>query len=220
MHAEWFPDKQTKQESLGPSKAQISPTETIQEINKLKSALATLSADISRDEWRDIIWAIASTGWSSAEDIAREWSMTAAHRFDEDGFQNVWQSFDPDGGISLGTLYYHAQQAGWVVPVAPLDQEQGDILNGKLFGRAYRDKLLFIHETGDVLQFSPAGWVHAPPGEAERAAKEIVKSLRQEAANIWAQDPDIGKAKIDHAKKSSMEPRIRAMITLARSNPQ
>lgn len=221
LHAEWFPEKHPKP-ALPAQNAKRTPLpESPSEIERLTSALAKLSADISRDAWRDIVWAIAATGWMCAEDIAREWSMTAAQRFDEEGFQNVWQSFDPNGGITVGTLYYRAKQAGWVEPVASQDQEQGDILNGKLFAHAHRDKLLFIHETDDVLQYTHAGWVHAPPLEEVRAAKEIVASLRQEAANIWARNPDngLGKAKLDHAKKSSMEPRIRAMIAMAKSEP-
>ena len=224
LHSVWFPDKQAvKSVSLSNSLQglKLPPPETEMEISRLKAALPFLSADTSYDIWRNLVWAIKSTGWGCAEQIAREWSKTAPSRYSDEGFQAVWNSFDSSRGITEATLYYQAKQAGWVPPnKAQQDLDEGDILNGRLYASAYRDKVLFIYENGNVLMFdSESGWVHASPFEAERLAKVIVDQLMMEANQMVAADPDSGiaKRKLAHARKSSMEPRINAMIGMAKS---
>lgn len=64
--------------------------ETGEEIARLKSALEFISADCERNKWRDLIYAIYSTGWSCAEQVARDWSMTAPHRWCEAEFEKIW----------------------------------------------------------------------------------------------------------------------------------
>ena len=221
MHGTWFPDKQAvKPNALQRLKSQL-PPETEIEISRLEDALAYLSADINYDDWRNIIWAIAATGWSCAEKIAREWSETAHGRYSDEGFDAVWDSFDDLGGITVATLFHHAKLAGWIPPTkAQTELDEGDILNGRLFANEYRDKVLFIYETGNTLMFdSESGWLHASPFEAERLAKVIVDKLMMEANQLIATDSDSGlaKRKLAHAKKSSMEPRIQAMISMAKS---
>ena len=90
--------------------------ETPEEIARVKSMLAVIPANCDRSTWRNICWAVMATGWACAEDLAREWSMTAPELFDESSFQKVVDSYRPDGGISFGTLVHHAQQHGWVEP--------------------------------------------------------------------------------------------------------
>ncbi len=48
--------------------------ETPENIARVKSALAAINPDADRDLWRDICFAIHSTGWSCAEALARDWS--------------------------------------------------------------------------------------------------------------------------------------------------
>lgn len=222
LHARWFPKKQDQQRSRVCSASSLASASISAEGNvaRVLSALAHISADTNRDDWRDILWAIKSTGWDNAEEIARDWSKTAENRYTDEGFDNVWDSFDPSAGITLGTLFHHAHEAGWSAPASTSSEmEEGDILNGKLYAAAYRGTQLFIHETGEILQFSKNGWMHAEPGLAEMSAKSIVKNLRAEAARLYAQDPTGGetKRKMAHATRSSMEPRVRAMIYMARS---
>jgi hypothetical protein len=52
----------------------ISDPETPENIVRMKSALAVINPDCDRDLWRDILFAIHSTGWSCSEEIARGWS--------------------------------------------------------------------------------------------------------------------------------------------------
>lgn len=222
LHKEWFPKKHLKTKLNLVEPTHFKSKESVSEIeNRLRSALAMISPDCSYDDWRDIIWAIHASGLDNAEEIARDWSKLAPERYDDEGFDSIWSSFDSERGITLGTLYFHAQQSGWQSPsiVSLLDSEEGDILNGKLYAETYRGKQLFIHETGDLLIYTSTGWVHAPPGTAEMAAKGVVKDLRIAAAESFKRDPTSTetKRKLKHVTQSSMEPRNNAMISMAKS---
>lgn len=204
------------------------PPETDQEVSRINAMLKFIPADCDRAMWRNIVWAIASTGWQSAEDLAKQWSMTAPDKYTEEEFDKVWHSFNPAGGIGLGTLFHYAEEAGWrasgVVTQADTapDDTSGDIKNGKSFSNMFRDKLLFVHETGDVLKFEVStGWVQALPGEADRAGKEVVARMRAFAAEQWKlmpHDPE-NKSLMKHVDRSSTEQRISAMINMAQSEP-
>lgn len=82
---------------------------------RLQDALNFVSADCDRDDWRDIVWAILSTGWPDAENIAEGWCRSASHRFTQDGFANVIGSYDPSRADcpTVGTIYFRARKAGW-----------------------------------------------------------------------------------------------------------
>lgn len=193
------------------------PKESPETIARVKSALDAIPADCEYDRWRNVVWAIASTGWVCAEDLAREWSMTAPDKFDSTRFDEIWRSFDPAGGIGYGSLIHYAKEAGWVETEA---DTAGDIRNGKAFAKMFRNKLLFVHETGDVLQFDDAaGWVHASPGEADRAGKDVVAALRAHAAEQWKLNPDDPKVKrfMKHVEQSSTQQKISAMISMVKS---
>ena len=103
--------------------------ETPQEIAKLKSALELLSADVPRGQgklyvsgqdnpdehhWLIVMWAIASLGWASGKQIARDWSMQSS-RYEDDGFESAWDSYDPlrANAIGIGSLFKRAQLLGW-----------------------------------------------------------------------------------------------------------
>lgn len=204
------------------------PLETQEEIGRVQSMLAAIPASCDREQWRNVVWAIAATGWNCAESIACAWSKTAPAMFDDKEFRRVWGSFRPDAGIRFGSLVHYAKLAGWADASSLGDIEivnggaSGDIMNGKAFALTYRDKLLFVHESGDVLKFDPsAGWLQAAPGEADRAGKAVVALLRVEAAKRWQAAPDDAKTKrlMAHVERSSTEQKIHAMISMAKSEP-
>lgn len=115
--------------------------ETPAEIEKLKSALTVLSSDVSRgngafysptgkpehDNWLACIWAINSLGWSCGNEIAKQWSMTSP-RFDEQGFEDAWNGYNPDhpNPTGIGSLYKRAIQLGWsfATKSAPIEDGQ------------------------------------------------------------------------------------------------
>ena len=91
--------------------------ETPRQIAILKDALGFISADCDYETWRNIVWAILSTGWLCAEDLALKWSETAPERFDFDAFWVLANSFIPDhpNQITVGTVWHHARYGGWNV---------------------------------------------------------------------------------------------------------
>ena len=82
---------------------------------RLHEALRFVSANSDRDDWRDIVWAILSTGWHDAPAIAEAWCRTAPCRFTQDGLDNLLDSYDPrhPESTTVGTIYYRARKAGW-----------------------------------------------------------------------------------------------------------
>lgn len=97
----------------------------------------------------------------------------------------------------------------------------GDVKNGHLFANEWRDELKFVNETGDVLKFTQQGWVSAPPGEADRAAKDVLAKLREVAAERYKASADDPKTKrlMAHVERTSKAPNLRAMIEMAKSEP-
>ncbi len=91
--------------------------ESPRQLATITDALNYITADCSYEVWRNVVWAILSTGWLCAEDIALNWSQTAPDRFDWESFWLVANSFIPDlaDGISVGTIYHHARLGGWNV---------------------------------------------------------------------------------------------------------
>jgi P4 family phage/plasmid primase-like protien len=96
----------------------------------------------------------------------------------------------------------------------------GDVKNGQLFAAVWQGRLLHIHETSDWLQFdAQAGWVSAPPGEEDRAAKAVLAKMRDFAAEQYKTAPDDAKTKrlMAHVDRTSKAPNLRAMIDMAKS---
>jgi hypothetical protein len=113
-----------KHPPLNENVTEYTTPETPSEIEKLKNALSILSADVDRgqgkfytqsgqptsDYWLAVVWAIASLGWASGKEIAREWSMLAPSRYTEDGFDKAWSDYKANhpNPIGIGSLYKRA----------------------------------------------------------------------------------------------------------------
>lgn len=168
------------------------------------------------------------------------WSVV--HRDDEARRDAVeqWKSFAAEvqpGHIRIGTIIKAAKDAGFAfgpgtqsgsVDPTTIACEQftgqgADVWNGKKFAEMFRSKLLHIHETGEMLLFSPEqGWVSAPPGEVDRAAKKVLRTLRDEAAErykVAKPDDPVVKRMMAHIHYTSIAKNLRAMIEMAKSEP-
>jgi hypothetical protein len=89
--------------------------ETPREIATIDAALKHIDADCDYETWRNIVWAILSTGWTCAEDLAIAWSQSAPERFEDDAFWLVANSYIPGhkNQITVGSIYYFARNGGW-----------------------------------------------------------------------------------------------------------
>lgn len=154
----------------------IEDPETPENVERVKGALEKISADCSRDEWRDIGFALMLTEWGCAEGMFRDWSMTAPHRFEEAAFRNIVDSAKSDKRslVTLGTLFAKAKANGWVDPRVrqPVDT-YGDISNGRRFADKYRHRFLFCHATGEWFVWDGQRWKSCENGEEMAAAKLI-----------------------------------------------
>ncbi len=97
------------------STAKNPPLESPRQVATISDALGYINADCSYETWRNVVWAVLSTRWTSAEDLAQAWSMTAPDRYSEGAFWLLVHSYMPDhqAGISVGTIYFLARKGGW-----------------------------------------------------------------------------------------------------------
>jgi RecA-family ATPase len=113
------------------STKQFDSPATDSNIAVVKAMLLTIDPDVGYCEWRDVVWAVAATGWDCSYDLAHSWSSQGA-TWDEDAFIRVWDSFNESRGIGFGTLVHHAKQAGYVGALPTKAQTQQFKPTGRL----------------------------------------------------------------------------------------
>lgn len=214
--------------NMGVSPKKTALPETEANIAKARSMAEAIPADIKYGPWRNILWALASTGWDCAKELAESWSKTCPEKWDDHKFEEIWNAYDPEraNAIHFGSLVYYARQHGWVAPVTEESLQftgnGGDVWNGKKFAEMYRDQLLFLYDMNEWVRFDPGiGWTIASPYEAEQAAKAVLKKLNYETAERWKANPDDQKIKFlrQHVERTSKAPHLNAMVEMAKSEP-
>lgn len=92
--------------------------------DEIKSALFAISPDCPRDTWVTIGMSLHSAGTEMnqldyAQSLWDEWSAQSALKYKgQNDIAACWRSFKADDGITIGSLFHHARQAGWARPVA------------------------------------------------------------------------------------------------------
>ena len=91
---------------------------TPREVAILKDQLKYIDPNCDYETWRNVVFAILSTGLSDAEDIARAWSEGSPEKFNEGAFYTLTNSYSEgrsglNGSITRGTIYHHARAGGW-----------------------------------------------------------------------------------------------------------
>jgi P4 family phage/plasmid primase-like protien len=198
--------------------------ETDDEVARLQSALEFLSADCPRDEWRDHVFAINATGWKCAEELARDWSLTAPHRWSQSAFAELWESADPSrrGGRTIASIYFTAKRNGWIDPSAgPRLATLGDIDNGRRFAERYRGKLIYDRASRVWRQYVEGIWRPCDSGEHIAAAKDIADTILKEAGENLASNPtDANRAAHNQALRVHRHAqRVSATIEMAAAEP-
>lgn len=103
-------------QSFAPLPAFAPLEENLWGLTVVESALDYVSPDTEYPTWRNLGWAIMSTGWKCAPPIVHGWSQRAPLRYDRVATDTLIRSFDPTRGITLATLFHHAKQNGWNMP--------------------------------------------------------------------------------------------------------
>ena len=93
-------------------------TLTPREIAILKDQLEYIDPSCDYETWRNVVFAILSTGLPDAEEIARDWSEGSPEKFDDSAFYTLTNSYIEGrsglfGSITRGTIYHHARAGGW-----------------------------------------------------------------------------------------------------------
>jgi hypothetical protein len=107
--------KQTKAQTMTALLKKQPPIESAREVAKLKSMLLHIDADCEYQTYRQVVWAILSTNWLCAEQIALDWSLTAPDRFNQTVFDYLVNNFDINrmDCPSLGSINFLAKEGGW-----------------------------------------------------------------------------------------------------------
>lgn len=84
----------------------------------LKDQLEYIDPNCGYEIWRDVVFAILSTGAPDAERLALKWSQGAPEKFSETAFDTLVKSFShgrtgSNGVITVGTIWHHARLGGW-----------------------------------------------------------------------------------------------------------
>lgn len=97
--------------------------ETPDNVQKVTAMLASIPPNIKDPDWTKLGWSIASLGWGCGEQIFRDWSRGSPEHWTngddkrieaEEAIRSLFDRHDAKGGISVGTLTYHARQNGYV----------------------------------------------------------------------------------------------------------
>ncbi len=210
-----------EQPSAGPTEsAELAETET--EVSRLRSALESIPADCSRNEWRDILYSIKSTGWNIAEELARGWSQTAPELWSQEAFDSIWQDAKPirEGGRTTGSIYYLAKRNGWLDPYAKTySATLGDIDNGQRFAASNRGKLIYDRASKTWREYCNGIWRLCQTGQEEVAAKAVAEeNLRQAGEDLSTNASDASKASYMQALRVHRSAaRITALIDMAKA---
>lgn len=124
LHQRWFPVGTPGVSNLPPQPIMSTRPETRECVALALSMLDHVSSDTDYSTWRDIVWAVKSTGWACADEVVHRWSKKTPHRYDRTTADKLLGDFKPSRGITLGTLAHHARLGGWtgslaMVPATP-----------------------------------------------------------------------------------------------------
>lgn len=205
------------------------PAEPIEEsdaeVARLRSALGSVPADCSRNDWRDQLFAIHSTGWGCAEELARDWSMTASHLWSEEAFEGIWRSAKArrPGGRTIASIYRAAKRNGWSDPTGPAHPDTlGDVANGRRFAARYRDTLIYDRASKVWREYGNGIWRPCDTGQHVAAAKAVADEIVSETVAAFQADPsDKARAALNQGVRvHRSSQRIEAMIQMAAAEPR
>lgn len=110
------------QDRASPREPVIANPDLSADWEQVKEALGYISADCSRDEWIRVGMGLHDAGTRSGDSetafhIWDDWSSQSPEKYKgQRDLVTQWRSFKPDNGVTLGTLFKLAKDAGWTRP--------------------------------------------------------------------------------------------------------
>ena len=124
--------KQVDQNFLG----MLAEPETPENIQRVLDALSSIPADCNYEVWRDCVWSLLSTEWNCAARLATNWSSQSNRHWErgngKEALQNLFTGFDPKKAGTLGTLFHHARENGYLK--SPAEREVSLSDNASMLG--------------------------------------------------------------------------------------
>lgn len=195
------------------------PQETAESIAKLKSALASISANHPYEHWIRLVFSVKAHGFSEGKEICREWCKTAGvydhdtnpGGYDESAFERVWRT--DVRGISASTLYYHSAHK--------VQYTTGDIKAGEVFAELFRGKMKYVYPIGKWLIWTGVRWRldkgHEALTAGKKAANELGLRAKKESNNV---SDKLGNRLIAQASSYSNHGKIETMLVCAAAEPE
>lgn len=157
------------------------------EISRIRSALAYLDASMSRHEWINIGMAINSEFGDKGFQIFDEWSKTASNYNAADA-RDAWKSFKPNGPVKIGTLIKKAKGQGWQDPGKPNPTTSDDLSKQRNAERAAAEEDKLKAKRAKAAQKALEVWMQATPAQPDhpyllRKAVQPTGTLRELDAN-------------------------------------
>lgn len=110
-------DPEDNKNETGPKAARVATNR-----EEIQSALESIDPD-PRDNWLCVGMALQAELGEAGRELWDAWSKQSV-KFDARVQDYTWKSFDPDGGIGIGTLFKLARDAGWQPPGAIAEPRQ------------------------------------------------------------------------------------------------
>ncbi len=83
------------------------------ELEALRGALGCISADYF-EVWRDVGFALKLEFGDEGFALWHEWSRSSIEKYeDEDACRKRWETFKPNGKLTIGSIYHRAKEGGW-----------------------------------------------------------------------------------------------------------
>lgn len=193
----WYNSLERKPRAFGPI-----PEEQID------SALEAIDSDCDYSTWREIGMALHSEGYG---DKWTEWSATGA-KYKKGETERMLEDFDPEGGVTISTLFYSAREAGWVSRFQS-PYTLNDLGNAQRLALAVADRFRYIADLALDMTWSSRGWVKDRNNTLHRAFKKVIDAMLQESTHL---DSKQGKPLFVYAKTSGNAAKIKAACDLAR----
>lgn len=137
--------------------------------SEIVTALYAIDPDCSRQCWIEVGMAVQSTEDSSGFDLWNEWSSAGA-KYNSREMRSQWKSFKPkENGITLGTLFHHAQSYGWKRPTPNVSELPWQIEQPQQIEQVK----LEVSLTAPVPRCDPSHWPEPLRTRALEVASEV-----------------------------------------------
>ncbi|MCK0097499.1 DUF5906 domain-containing protein [Yoonia sp. F2084L] len=105
--------------------------------NEVREALKFVDAD-DYDTWISYGLAIKNSLGTAAFDVWDEWARRSAKYAEHDESASKWDGFEPDGSLTIGTIFQHAKERGWKGPSGYIVREMNSRFGILTYGSTTR----------------------------------------------------------------------------------